>query len=132
MGVFEILAKGVGTVLLTATGVASWLVKAIAESGGVEDIAELANQGKEKSFHTIQQFWSEKPNVELTEEQLERRKEVTEDINRRKRIERIERERKNLQALMRKATQENNEGMIEAYEKRLDRLDEIQEHLMDS
>lgn len=132
MGVFEFLAKGVGTVLLSATGVASLLIEAMAESGGLEDIANLANQGKEKSFQAVQGFWREKPNVELTEEQFERSREFSEDSDRRKRLERIEREINNLKLLMRKAKERNDERLMEMYELRVERLEEIKESLMDT
>lgn len=132
MGVFEFLAKGVGTVLLSATGVASLLIEAMAESGGLEDIANLANQGKEKSFQAVQGFWREKPNVELTEEQFERNREFAEDSDRRKRLERIEREMNNLKLLMRKAKERNDERLMEMYELRVERLEEIKESLMDT
>jgi len=132
MGVFEFLAKGVGTVLLSATGVASLLIEAMAESGGLEDIANLANQGKEKSFQAVQGFWREKPNVELTEEQFERNREFAEDSDRRKRLGRIEREMNNLKLLMRKAKERNDERLMEMYELRVERLEEIKESLMDT
>lgn len=132
MGVFEFMAKGVGTVLLSATGVASLLIEAMAESGGLEDIATLANQGKEKSFQAVQGFWREKPNVELTEEQFERSREFSEDSDRRKRLERIEREMNNLKLLMRKAKERNDERLMEMYELRVERLEEIKESLMDT
>lgn len=132
MGVFEFLAKGVGTVLVSATGVASLLIEAMAESGGLEDIANLANQGKEKSFQAVQGFWREKPNVELTEEQFERSREFSEDSDRRKRLERIEREMNNLKLLMRKAKERNDERLMEMYELRVERLEEIKESLMDT
>lgn len=132
MGVFKFLAKGVGTVLLSATGVASLLIEAVAESGGLEDIANFANQGKEKSFQAVQGFWREKPNVELTEEQFERSREFSEDSDRRKRLERIEHEMNNLKLLMRKAKERNDERLMEMYELRVERLEEIKESLMDT
>lgn len=133
MGVFEFLAKGVGTVLLSATGVASLLIEAMAESGGLEDLADLANQGKEKSFEAVQGFWKEKPNVELTEEQLELKRAKEERDALEKKAERIEREIQKVSTRLGDAKRDKNEQEIELYKCRLedleDRLVAIREEL---
>ena len=128
MGVFEFLAKGVGTVLLTVTGVASMIVESAAESTGSEDLAAFTTQVRDKSFDTIRGFWREKPKVELTEEQLEQNRVRQEEKEQKEKYARLEREMVKVRSQIRKAKDLQNEQLVEIYKNRLEDLKARQRH----
>lgn len=132
MGVFEFLAKGVGTVLLTVTGVASMIVESAAESTGSEDLAAFTTQVRDKSFDTIRGFWREKPKVELTEEQLEQNRVRQEEKEQKEKYARLEREMVKVRSQIRKAKDLQNEQLVEIYKNRLEDLKARQTALFDA
>ena len=132
MGVFEFLAKGVGTVLLTVTGVASMIVESAAESTGSEDLAAFTTQVRDKSFDTIRGFWREKPKVELTEEQLEQNRVRQEEKEQKETYARLEREMVKVRSQIRKAKDLQNEQLVEIYKNRLEDLKARQTALFDA
>lgn len=57
MGLFKTMAKVVGTVALTTTGVASTVLKGVADAAGVEIASDVLGAVKDGSFDGIRSMW---------------------------------------------------------------------------
>ena len=71
MGLIKGIFKVAGSVVLTATGLASGIAEGLCSAVGGDDLASLFAQGKDASFNGIKNMWSDSSGSETFNEKID-------------------------------------------------------------